>query len=175
MRRAALITLGTVVAAVALWATIFSIIGWPSHARPDPVDAAVPAIMAAEGFRGQPYTDTRGNPTIGYGTKLPITLGEGELLLRHRLAGIVDCIKSGWGGWAGAGEAAQRALADAGYALGCPGLLGFHEALAAIERGDFAEAAQQFKTNEAGDGPSDWYEEEPARVDRVIATLRHAN
>ena len=51
----------------------------------DALDAAVPAIMAAEGFRGQPYDDTRGNPTIGYGTKLPLTRAEGELLLRHRL------------------------------------------------------------------------------------------
>ena len=54
-------------------------------AATDPLDAAVPAIKEAEGFRGEPYDDTRGNPTIGYGTKLPLTEAEGELLLRYRL------------------------------------------------------------------------------------------
>ena len=68
------------------------------EAEADPIDAAVPAIMEAEGFRGEPYDDTTGNPTIGYGTKLPLTEAEGELLLRHRLAAELKCIADGWQG-----------------------------------------------------------------------------
>ena len=135
-----------------------------ARAAADPLDSAVPAIMQAEGFRGEPYDDTRGNPTIGYGTKLPLTRAEGELLLRHRLSAEVACIAHGWSGWDNASDATRAALADAGYALGCGGLLGFDDALTALSRGDTAAAAAEFRR-------SVWYGEEPARVERVIRAL----
>lgn len=136
------------------------------HARgADPLDAAVPAIMEAEGFSGEPYDDTTGNPTIGYGTKLPLTEAEGELLLRHRLGGDLRCFIHGWSPWEGASAATRAALVDAVYALGCGGLLGFDDALAAVARGDTDAAAAEFRA-------SVWYGEEPRRVEQVIKMLR---
>ena len=122
------------------------------------------AIKEAEGFRGQSYTDTAGNPTIGYGTKLPLTKAEGELLLRHRLGGDLQCFIHGWSPWKAASMAEKAALVDAVYALGCAGLLGFHDALTALASGDTAAGA-------AGLRDSVWYKEEPHRVDQVIDAL----
>ena len=93
------------------------------------------ALMADEGFRGNPYNDTRGFGTIGYGTKLPITKAEAELLLRHRLNAEVRCIAAGWPPWEGASERVQEALSNAVYVLGCKGLLEFKQALGALARG----------------------------------------
>jgi lysozyme len=42
-------------------------------------------IKRFEGFEGWSYDDGVGFETIGYGTRLPITEVEAELLLRHRL------------------------------------------------------------------------------------------
>ena len=150
-------------AGAATAAILVGVSGLPAASSVVP-DSVVATIEAAEGFRGEPYDDSRGFSTIGYGTKLPITRAEGELLLRHRLAGIVDCIEAGWGGWDGAPEAAQRAIADAGYQLGCGGVLGFHDALAALQRHDYDAAAAALRD-------SDWFRETPERVERVIATL----
>ena len=43
-------------------------------------DKLLEHIKLEEGFRGEPYTDTEGYPTIGYGTKLPLTQKEADLL-----------------------------------------------------------------------------------------------
>lgn len=122
-------------------------------------------IAQDEGFRGLPYEDTTGHLTIGYGTKLPLTKEEAMLLLHHRLEAEVECIKAGWPGWDEAPQSVRNALTDAGYALGCHGLLGFHDALAALERREYHKAASAFRA-------SLWYQQEPHRVDRVIAALR---
>ena len=113
------------------------------------------ALMADEGFRGNPYNDTRGFGTIGYGTKLPITKAEGELLLRHRLNAEVRCIAVGWPPWEGASERVREALSNAVYVLGCKGLLEFKQALGALARGQLEVAAADFRQ-------SKWYREETA-------------
>ena len=122
------------------------------------------ALMADEGFRGNPYNDTRGFGTLGYGTKLPITKAEGELLLRHRLNAAVRCIAAGWPPWEGASERVQEALSNAVYALGCAGLLEFKKALGALAQGDLELAAADFRD-------SAWYGEAPHRVDAIIARM----
>ena len=122
------------------------------------------ALMADEGFRGNPYNDTRGFGTIGYGTKLPITKAEGELLLRYRLNAAIQCIAAGWPPWEGASERVQEALSNAAYVLGCEGLLEFKQALGALARGQLEVAAADFRE-------SKWYREEPHRVDAIIARL----
>ena len=53
--------------------------------KPALPDDVVDSIKIDEGFRGMPYDDSRGVPTLGFGTRLPITRAEGELLLKHRL------------------------------------------------------------------------------------------
>ena len=128
-------------------------------------------IKAAEGFRGNPYRDSRGFDTLGYGTRLPITKAEGEILLRHRLDGMTRCVAVRWPPWKAASAAVRDALSNAAYNLGCEGLLGFGNALSALARRDYAAAAQAFRENEEGDGPSVWFSEDPRRVEAVIARL----
>ena len=52
-----------------------------------------------------------------------------------------------------------------GYQIGCHGVLGFHEMLAALARGD-TEAAIQAALD------SDWDEETPRRAMLVVGALR---
>ena len=137
------------------------------HARAaDPIDSAVPAIKEAEGFRGEPYDDTTGNPTIGYGTKLPLTEAEGELLLRYRLGpGDLRCIAHGWSGTVG-----RRLSGHAGGAGGrglCAGVrrpARLRRRAGGARTGRYGAAAAEFRA-------SIWYGEEPGRVERVIIML----
>ena len=43
------------------------------------------SIKKNEGFRGDPYKDTLGFQTIGYGTKLPLSEAEAEVIAKMRL------------------------------------------------------------------------------------------
>lgn len=126
---------------------------------------AIESIKEAEGFRGMPYRDTHGNLTLGYGTKLPITQAEGEMLLLHRLEIETRCIAGRWPPWETAAKGVRVALQAAAYQLGCAGLLEFKKALSALATGDYAGAAREFRR-------SDWYRETPSRVERVIRTFQ---
>ena len=47
-------------------------------------------IKRNEGFEGSEYKDHLGFSTIGYGTKLPISEDEAEMLLKHRLNNKIE-------------------------------------------------------------------------------------
>ena len=121
-------------------------------------------IERAEGFRGSEYADPRGFPTIAYGIKLPLTKTEGELLLVHRLEIETRCIAERWPPWRAASRAVQDALRHAGFVLGCTGLLEFTKALHALALSDYGAARAEFRR-------SDWYRQDPRRVEAVIARL----
>lgn len=169
-------TLGWAVAAVAtaLWLAlcVAVITGEIRVVRSTQAETLIADIKRAEGFRGQPYNDTQGNATIGYGTRLPLTKAEGELLLQHRLTEEQACIAKGWPAWKTASASVKAAVSDAGYALGCAGLLGFDNAMRALAAKDYKAAATAFRTNSGGTGPSKWFVEEPQRVEQVIRRLK---
>ena len=121
-------------------------------------------IERAEGFRGNEYADPRGFPTIAYGIKLPLTKTEGELLLVHRLEIETRCIAERWPPWRAASRAVQDALRHAGFVLGCTGLLEFTKALHALALSDYGAARAEFRR-------SDWFRQDPRRVEAVIARL----
>ena len=127
-------------------------------------DDLVHDIEQAEGFRGEPYDDPRGFPTIGYGTKLPLTRVEAGLLLRHRLDIETKCITERWSPWKAASAAVRDALRHAGFVLGCAGLLEFKKALRALANRDYGAARAAFRR-------SDWYRQDPKRVERVLSGL----
>ena len=122
-------------------------------------------LKDSEGFRGMPYDDHLGNPTIGYGTLLPLSPVEGELLLRHRLEMSTRQL----------GQALQvrgiepatlppgvwQALRDMAYNMGVPRLMGFKKMLAAIEQGSWQTAKA-----EALD--SKWACQVPNRAAKVV-------
>ena len=61
----------------------------------------------------------------------------------------------------------RYALGLMGYQLGCHGVIGFHDMLAALARGD-TEAAVKAALD------SDWDEETPRRATLVVEALRAA-
>lgn len=135
-----------------------------------PLDAGVEQALLRrledqEGFRDTVYVDTRGFRTIGYGTLMPISRAEGELLLRHRLEAAAKELIRRWPSVTEMPLGVQVGLIDAAYQLGVSGLLGFHDMLAALERRDWIAAA-------AAAEDSRWNRETPARVLAFVAALR---
>ena len=125
----------------------------------------VHAIEGAEGFRGHCYLDALRVPTIGYGTKLPLTHAEAELLLEHRLAIKHHHLAAAWPPFHGLSERRQRALLNMAYVLGVDGVLGFRRALRALEARDFGQAADEVLD-------SRFARQLPGRAARIAAAIR---
>ena len=126
----------------------------------------VGTIEQEEGFRGTPYTDTQGRPTIGDGTLLPLTPAEGSLLLESRLRGTEARFRRDWPFFDNVPIEAQAALLDLAYQVGVRGALGFKKMLAALERFDYPAAAA-----EVIDSRLD--HQTPKRAERVAAAFRN--
>lgn len=122
-------------------------------------------IKSEEGFRGLPYDDHLGKPTIGFGTLLPITEAEGELLLRSRLRGLLVELRGALPWYASQPEPVRRVLGDLAYNLGVPRLLDFKRMLAALEIGDYPTAAKELMD-------SRYARQVPARAERNAIILR---
>ena len=127
-------------------------------------DDLIQQIEKAEGWRPEPYTDSRGFGTFGFGTKFPITRAEGRMLLVHRLEINTRCFSQQWAGWENALPRVRKALQHAVYVLGCKGLLEFTHALQALKQRRYALAARAFRQ-------SKWFKEESNRVELVIQTF----
>ena len=153
---------------IPLAAIVIAVIGtlWLMHEGASATEPLAERLKTEEAFRGLPYDDTRGNPTIGYGTKLPITKAEGAWLLETRLADTHARLSKSWEPYGGLNEARQHALLDMAYELGVDGLLGFHDMLAALERGDWAAAS-------AAALDSLWAKEVPIRAIVIAAALKN--
>lgn len=122
-------------------------------------------LEADEGFRTTLYYDSAGVPTIGYGTAcrnwspafaesvLLLTVSEADRALVHALPWVT-----------GLDDVRYAVLIQMVYNLGLIGLLGFHEMLGHLERGEYPTAAQQLLASAAD-------HEEPARVARWATQL----
>lgn len=109
-----------------------------------------------EGFREDAYYCTEKYPTIGIGWKIGgkhqplehfkwMTISEGAALAQCKsdvddiamnLHCVIEC-------WQGLSDARQAVLISMAYQMGIGGLMKFKRMIAAIESGDFVEAAQQ--------------------------------
>ena len=150
--------------------------------------SVIATLKTEEGFRGLPYDDTRGDATLGYGTKLPITKAEGAWLLETRLADTHAKLAKAWWPYGGLNHARQGVLLDMAYELGVVGVVGdpaitasgdcdkpradrppgcgFHDMLAALERGDWAGASVAALA-------SLWATEVPMRAIVIAAALKN--
>lgn len=125
----------------------------------------VDTIEQEEGFGALPYDDTLGHATIGYGTLLPITRAQGACMLSTHLQDEETRLRGKWSGYARIPVEAQVAVLDLAYVVGVDGALGFHDMLAALERQDYAAAA-----DEVIDSRFDT--EDRHRAERIAAALR---
>ena len=123
-----------------------------------------------EGFVGMPYDDHLGHQTIDYGTLLPVTEEEAEMLLRHRLRQVEDELSERLEKEYGIffhtlPPGAQYFGLQAGYQLGVPGLIRFRKTWALVRAGDWLGASKEALR-------SRWARQTPKRARRVAEWLR---
>ena len=129
------------------------------------LDSVVEELKKDEGFKGMPYDDTLGFPTIGYGTKLPITKEEAEILLRYRLNRKVDELSKEEPLFLELPQKAQEVIIKMSYQLGVGGVLKFKKMWAALRNRDFKKAAEEMLD-------SRWKEQTPNRAKRLADIMR---
>ena len=116
-------------------------------------------IKQEEGFSGTVYRCTEGFDTVGYGSRMPITKEEAELLLEHRLKAMkaqltsylydLDIKPEAW-----------DILFNMAYQLGVKGVLNFKNMIKALKDNDYKEASIQMLD-------SLWAKQTPNRAKRL--------
>jgi len=128
------------------------------------LDRVIESLKQEEGFDGMPYKDTLGIPTIGYGTKLPLTEEEAELLLKHRLDKKILEISEKEPFFLDLPQKAQGVIANMAYQLGVEGVLKFKKMWAALKKGDYQKAADEMLD-------SKWATQTPNRAKRLAEIM----
>jgi len=120
---------------------------------------------AKEGFSGDPYKDTLGVLTFGFGTTFPITKEEARAVLCIRLRDSVkDMLKMFPDLWS-FGNARAMAIIDMRYNLGLAGFKQFKRMVACIYELDWEHAADEAMR-------SDWYKQVKTRAVEDVHMLR---
>ena len=132
-----------------------------------PVSVVEARLKEEEAFRAMPYRDSEGVLTIGYGTNLDIgiTEREGAYLLSERVHVAEIRFTHAWKPYRDMSADVRVELLDMAYQLGVDGLLGFHDMLAALARGNYEGAAIEALR-------SAWATETPSRAAAVAAVFR---
>ncbi len=125
----------------------------------------VEKIKKHEGFRGMPYKDSLGYPTIGYGTKLPIDEEEAELLLKKRLNDVRRELESRVDFFDNLPETIQEVLLDMAYNMGVPRLFTFRRMWEAVRDRDWKRMADEMVD-------SLWYRQVGRRAEELVRMVR---
>ena len=131
----------------------------------DQYDILIDGLIQDEGFIGHQYDDNFGNPTIGYGTLLPISREEGRLLVSYRVERNANTFIDHWHVYFNEPVEIKIRLLNASYQLGAEGLLNFKKALGYLEVKDCEGAIDEFLN-------SKWDHETPNRVDELINSIK---
>lgn len=137
-------------------------------------------IGGEEGYRFYVYDDTTGepvvkgytlvgNPTIGWGRLLTkaagLTQEEGNFLRQGDILRRKAALSEAFPWFEQLSDGRKAVLVSMAYNIGVEGLKGFHLMVAAIERGDFLEAAAQMQD-------SHWGKDQlPARAERAAKIM----
>ena len=110
----------------------------------------------------------KGHPTIGVGRALDthgISRDEAMMLLHNDMVGTTDQLHENLPWLAHLDDVRQRVIAEMAFQLGMAGLLGFHAMLTALEREEYASAAEQMLQ-------SKWAGQVPNRAKRLAERMR---
>ncbi|GAB3123810.1 hypothetical protein GCM10027256_18490 [Novispirillum itersonii subsp. nipponicum] len=121
-----------------------------------------------EAVRLLPYRCTAGKLTIGIGRNLDdvgISAEEAAVLLGNDIRRVLAGLDRQLPWWRGLSAGRQRALANMAFNLGLPRLLGFRQMLAALQAGQWEEAARQALD-------SKWAGQVGERADRIARLIR---
>ena len=120
-------------------------------------------IKQEEGFSGTVYKCTEGFDTVGYGSRMPITKEEAELLLEHRLKAMKDQLTSYLYDLDIKPEA-WDILFNMAYQLGVNGVLKFKKMIEALRVKNYKEASKQGLD-------SLWAKQTPQRANRLMKRM----
>ena len=118
-----------------------------------------------EGFKGTVYKCTEGFDTIGYGTRLPLTPAESELILKHRLDAKIAELHKREPHTNVLPLDAREALYNMCYQLGVSGVLKFRKMWVALYKFDYVTASIEMLD-------SRWAKQTPNRAKRVADKMR---
>lgn len=125
-------------------------------------------VKLHEGFRSEPYRDSLGFLTIGYGRLLDgkgITKKEGEYLLMNDLNQAIEDAKSLFGNFDDLSQKRQEVLVEMCFQLGKGGVSKFVNFRKAVANGHFVEAAAEMKN-------SLWAKQTPNRVNKLTKAMK---
>lgn len=126
------------------------------------------SIQQHEGLRLNPYIDSTGHSTIGYGHNLAggITQNAANFILSEDIAvSQTACESQVWWDNVSGDDVRSRAIIEMVFNMGLGGLLTFRQAIAALAAGDFAAAADQFEQ-------SKWYGQVGKRAVTLTEMIR---
>lgn len=119
-----------------------------------------------EGFRARPYKCTADKLTIGYGRNLEdvgITRDEAEQLLANDIQTAIDMAQVfNWFGSLTPNR--KRAIVNMIFNLGLTRFMKFKKMIAALDQGDYKEAARQARD-------SAWFKQVGDRANRVVELI----
>lgn len=127
-------------------------------------------IKSDEGLRLQPYTDTVGKLTIGYGRNLSdngISKEEAEIMFQNDLTVAVNSLKQ-YSWFLVQPDSIKRALINMCFNVGLSRLLGFRKMIDALIHRDYTRAAQEALN-------SKWARQVPNRAKDIAVMLRTGN
>ncbi|MCP4536925.1 MAG: glycoside hydrolase family protein, partial [Chloroflexi bacterium] len=110
------------------------------------IDTLKADLIRDEGLKLKPYTDTVGKLTIGVGRNLDdvgITEDEADYLLGNDVNWAMDDLDRNVAWWRDLPEGPARALVNMCFNMGWSRLSGFRNMLAALEAGDWQQAATE--------------------------------
>ena len=127
-------------------------------------------LRSDEGWAAFPYKDHLGFDTIGYGFLIDRKKGGGlpkvvaEFWLDYLIQERTKALTLAWPPFTKQPEEIQSSLLEMSYQMGVAGVLAFKKMLAALERGDQAEAERQALD-------STWATQTPGRAKRIAAVI----
>ena len=121
-------------------------------------------IKQEEGFKGIVYKCTEGFDTIGYGTRLPLSEKEAEMILEYRL-NILKGNLSGSLYMLDIDKKAWDILYNMVYQMGVKGVLNFKNMIKALEAKDYKKAGDEMLD-------SKWAKQTPARANRLSKAMK---
>jgi len=100
-------------------------------------------VKESEGFRGMPYADTLGFATIGYGTKLPLSKEESQVILEMRLKEKIKELEKKEPFVNKLTLNAQSVISEMSYQMGVNGVLKFKKMWKHLKNFDYVSASEE--------------------------------
>lgn len=124
------------------------------------MNTLISRIKEHEGFVNVVYKDSLGFDTIGFGTKMPLTRSEAEMILESRLNNMVEELKMKEPFFKLLPDEAKDVISEMAYQMGVNGVLKFKKMWIAMKLGNYKKAATEMLD-------STWHTQTPYRAEKL--------